>query len=33
VTALALERRVRLVLEGDHVRIWPDRRNGADDGD
>ena len=33
VTALALERRVRLVLEGDHVRIWPDRRNGAADGD
>ncbi|HEU5476559.1 MAG TPA: ABC transporter ATP-binding protein [Gaiellaceae bacterium] len=33
VTALALERRVRLVLEGDHVRIWPDRRNGAGDGD
>jgi ABC-type lipoprotein export system ATPase subunit len=32
VTALALERRVRLVLEGDHVRIWPDRRNGGEDG-
>jgi putative ABC transport system ATP-binding protein len=31
VTALALERRVRLVLEADHVRILPDRRNGAND--
>ena len=31
VTALALKRRVRLVLEADHVRILPDTRNGADD--
>jgi len=32
VTALALGRRVRLVLEPDHVRIWPDTQDGADDG-
>jgi ABC-type lipoprotein export system ATPase subunit len=33
VNALALERRVRLVLEGDHVGIWPAERNGEPDGD
>ena len=32
VTALALERRVRLVLEGDHVVIWPEERDGEPDG-
>jgi ABC-type lipoprotein export system ATPase subunit len=30
VEALGLERRVRVVLEDDHITIWPDRR-GADD--
>ena len=30
VEALGLERRVRVVLEEDHISIWPDRR-GADD--
>jgi ABC-type lipoprotein export system ATPase subunit len=31
VSALGLDRRVRLVLEGDHVAIWPDRKRPADD--
>jgi ABC-type lipoprotein export system ATPase subunit len=31
VSALGLDRRVRLVLEGDHVAIWPDRKQPADD--
>lgn len=30
VDALALERRVRLELESDHVGVWPDRRTGRD---
>ena len=28
--ALGLERRVRLVLEHDHITIWPDRQDGGD---
>jgi ABC-type lipoprotein export system ATPase subunit len=28
VTALELERRVRLALERDHISVWPDRRHG-----
>jgi ABC-type lipoprotein export system ATPase subunit len=31
VSALALERRVRLVLERDHVAVWPDRDHPRDD--
>ena len=30
VDALGLQRRVRLVLEGDHIAVWPDR--DGDDG-
>jgi putative ABC transport system ATP-binding protein len=32
VEALGLERRVRLVLEPDHISIWPDRQRSPDDG-
>jgi ABC-type lipoprotein export system ATPase subunit len=33
VEALGLERRVRLVLEPDHISIWPDRDRSADGSD
>jgi ABC-type lipoprotein export system ATPase subunit len=33
VEALGLERRVRLTLEDDHIRIWPDRDRSASNGD
>jgi ABC-type lipoprotein export system ATPase subunit len=31
VSALALERRVRLALERDHIAIWPDRKQSRDE--
>jgi ABC-type lipoprotein export system ATPase subunit len=33
VEALGLERRVRLVLEADHVSVWPDRDRSGDGAD
>jgi ABC-type lipoprotein export system ATPase subunit len=30
VSALEMERRVRLALEPDHIGVWPDRRRGGD---
>ena len=32
VSALDLEQRVRLVLEDDHITLWPDRRRDLDEG-
>jgi DNA-binding transcriptional regulator/RsmH inhibitor MraZ len=29
VEALGLEKRVRLDLESDHIRVWPDRSDGG----